>query len=244
MVLTTAVSAAVAAAACGGDPNDRALRVFAAASLTEAFDELAIAFEAAEPDHRVQLVVAGSATLRDQVLAGAPADVVAFANEAVMADLVAAEVVEAPVDFATNRLTLAVPADNPGAVAGLDDLGRPELFVGLCATGVPCGDLAQDVLAAADIEAAVDTFEPSVRAVLTKLAERELDAGLVYSTDVAAEPSVRAVELPDGTDAVTRYPIAAVLRDADQQPAARRFIDFVTGPEGQATLAGFGFGRP
>ena len=156
----------VAAAGCGGEDGDGRVRVFAAASLTEAFGELAGAYEETNPSVTVELNVAGSSALREQILEGAPADVFASADEANMAELVeAGEVVGVPQTFATNRMAIGVPPGNPGAVGGLADLADDELLVGLCAQGVPCGDLARSVLGTAGVEASVDTNEPNVGAL-------------------------------------------------------------------------------
>jgi len=241
-------------AACGGSTGDaapsgdgapeRTVTVFAAASLTDAFADVAAAFEDEHPGVTVELSFAGSSALREQVLDGAPADVVATADEAVMADLVDEGAVGEPVAFATNRLQLAVPAGNPAGVGGLDDLGRGDLVIGLCAAGVPCGDLARRVLDGAGVEPAPDTEEPNVRALLAKVEAGELDAGLVYATDVrAAGDAVEAVDVPVGEEGTTRYPIAAVA-DAPHPRAADAFVAFVTTPAARDVLADHGFGPP
>ncbi|MGI9646441.1 MAG: molybdate ABC transporter substrate-binding protein [Ilumatobacteraceae bacterium] len=232
----------VGSAACGSDDGDEVVRVFAAASLTGAFGELADAFEAASPGVTVELNVAGSSSLREQILQGAPADVFASADEANMAELIdAVEVDGPPRTFATNRITIGVPSDNPGGVVELADLADDELLVGLCAAGVPCGDLARTVLESAGVEAAVDTNEPNVRALAAKLADGELDAGLVYVTEVAPAGELLGVPVPSAADAVTRYSIVVLdgaATDADG------FVEFVLSPAGQAILAEYGFGAP
>ena len=228
-------------AACGAGSGDDALVVFAAASLTDAFDDVVEAFEAAHPDIDVATSYAGSSSLREQVLAGAPADVVATANETIMDELVAAGSVDTPVVFATNRLTIAVPAGNPGGVDGLDDLARAELLVGLCAPAVPCGSFARSMLDAAGVVASVDTEEGDVRSLVTKVAAGELDAAVVYETDVAADADLERVAVPDDVNVEARYPIAVV---ADGGDAAAEFVAFVAGAEGQAILRDHGFGAP
>jgi molybdate transport system substrate-binding protein len=254
--LLAAVAVLGALAACGGSSGGAApaaddgdvgvegtVTVFAAASLTDAFADVAAAFEDEHPGVTVELSFAGSPSLREQVLEGAPADVVATADEEVMADLVDEGAVGEPVLFATSRLQLAVPAGNPAGVTGLDDLARDELLVGLCAEGVPCGELARRVLAAAGITPAPDTEEPDVRALLAKIEAGELDAGLVYTTDVrAASGAVEGIDVPAG-EATTRYPIATVA-DAPHPDAAAAFVAFVTSPAGRDVLADHGFGPP
>ena len=215
-------------AACGTD-DEAALDVFAASSLTDAFAEIEAAFEA-EHDVDVVLNLGASSALREQILAGAPADVFASANQSNI-DAVAGE----SEVFATNRLQIVVPAANPGDVDGIDDLARDELLVGLCAVEVPCGELAQEALDDASVNASVDTEEPDVRSLLAKVAAGELDVGIVYRTDVlAAGGDVRGIDL----DVAATYPIAALTADGDA------FVDFVLGDEGQAILAEHGFGPP
>jgi molybdate transport system substrate-binding protein len=231
------------ASACAADADAEVL-VSAASSLTDAFGEMEVAFEAANPGVDVVLNLAGSPTLREQVLAGAPADVLAVADPAVMAAVVAADEVDgAPVEFARNRLVVAVPAGNPAGVTGIDDLAGEALLVGLCAEGVPCGDLARQALRQAGIEAAVDTEEPNVRALVAKLAEGELDVGITYETDVVATDDVDGLPLPDEVDVVASYPIAA-LAGAPNPDGAAAFVDFVLGDEGRAILGRYGFGSP
>lgn len=226
------------------DSEQTTINVFAAASLTNVFAELATTFEAQNPDLRIELNLAGSSSLRSQILDGAPADVFASANQQTMAQVIDGGAIPGPASvFATNRLAIAVPVDNPGEVTGLADFDRDDLFIGLCQPTVPCGTLAAEVLAAAGITPAVDSFEPDVRALLTKIGAGELDAGLVYVTDVGTEASVVAIEPQTATDAETSYPIATVT-DSPAGEAADRFVAFVLGPDGQETLAEFGFGAP
>ncbi len=223
-------------------PEGRLL-VFAAASLTDAFGDLADAFTTANPEAEVAVSPAGSAALREQILAGAPADVFAAADPGIMEEVRAAgETTDGPRVFARNRLTIAVPVGNPGAVKGPGDLERPDLLIGLCAVGVPCGDLARAALADLGVEAVPDTNEPDVRALLTRIEADELDAGIVYATDVlAAAGRVESVDLDATVEA--SYPIA-VLRSAPNPTAAAAFVDFVLSAEGQRILAEHGFLAP
>jgi molybdate transport system substrate-binding protein len=242
-----AVSALAAAAGCGGPGGDgdrREVLVFGAASLTDALERVEEALEAADPDLDVVLNLAGSSALRAQIEGGAPADVVATANRSVMDQLEAVGAVEDQQPFATNRLVLATAPGNPAGVSGLADLERSELFVGLCAAGVPCGDLADLVLTEAGVEAAVDSREPDVRALVTKLEAGELDVGLVYASDVVASPAgLGAISLPEDLPNATTYPVA-VLRDAPERAGAERVVEFLLADEGRAILAELGFGTP
>ena len=248
-ILTAGATATLVLAACGddatSDPSSAgSITVFAAASLSDAFTEVADRFEAVDGDVSVELSFAGSSSLREQILGGAPADVFASADEADMDRLVEAGEVESPEVFATNRLQIVVPAGNPAGVEGLEDLADPDLLIGLCAEEVPCGRLGRDALDAAGVTPAPDTDEPDVRALLTKVEAGELDAGLVYVTDVlAAGDAVEGIDLPAEGAVVASYPIAATTR-SEHPEAVRAFIEFVLGAEGQAILERSGFERP
>jgi molybdate transport system substrate-binding protein len=204
--------------------------VFAAASLTESFDEIAAAFEAEHPGVDVVLNYGGSSGLATQIAEGAPADVFAAASTAQLPDGTV---------FATNVLALAVPAGNPGDVSGLPDLARPELAIALCAVEVPCGAASATLLEQVGITASVDTFEQDVKAVLTKIEFGEVDAGLVYVTDVqAAGAAVEGIALAEAEPVA--YPIAALSDSA----AANAFVAFVLSETGQTVLREAGFGAP
>jgi len=229
------------------------VRVSAAASLTEAFTEIAKAFEKASPGDRVELNFGGSQVLRTQIEHGAPVDV--FAS----ADLVHAEALQragllGPTQvFARNRLVVAVPAG--GTVARLLDLARPGTRVVLAAPAVPVGRYTAQMLAKlgasglygddfqSRVQANVVSEEANVRAVLAKIALGEADAGVVYATDVAAaRDKVRAIAVPDRDNVLADYPIGLVTR-AGATAKARAFVAFVLGTEGQAVLRKRGFGR-
>ncbi len=235
---------ALVATACGSNGDDTTIRVLAAASLTDAFADVAAAFEDAEPGVVVELNLAGSSSLREQILQGAPADVVATANSTVMDQLVDAGAVEGPERFATNVLEIVVPEGNPAGVTSLDDFADDDLLVGLCAAAVPCGEFARRVLSLAGVEPSLDTNEPDVRALLTKIEAGELDAAIVYTTDVrAAGSGVEGIEIPDMQNVVADYPISVVV-ESGERSAAAAFVDFVLGTEGQAILRSHGFGAP
>lgn len=236
---------------CGGgpagadeDPRTRLL-VSAASSLTDAFGDIERAFEDARPDVEVDMNLAGSSTLREQIVQGAPADVFASADSATMSDVAAAGLVAGePTVFAHNSLVIAVPFGNPAGITGLADLADPSRYVGLCAEAVPCGRLARQVLADAGVAAAPDTLEPDVRALVTKVAAGELDAGMVYVTDVvAAGDEVDGVQIPTEAVAAADYPIA-VLAGAADAASARAFVAFVLSDEGRRILRAHGFALP
>jgi molybdate transport system substrate-binding protein len=221
------------------------LFVSAAASLTDVFADMESAFEAANPGVDVVLNFAGSSSLREQILEGAPADVFASANMSNMNTVMeAGDVAGQPHTFASNLLQIAVPAGNPAGVTGLADFGRGDLLIGLCAEGVPCGDFAREALAKAGVVPAIDTNEPDVRALLTKIEAGELDAGITYVTDVASTGgSVDGIEIPPDENVRAEYPIA-VLANAPNFAAAEAFVSFVLSAEGQAILEEYGFSSP
>lgn len=241
----------MAAIACGDPSNgdspgpERELLVSAAASLTDVMAEVETAFEEAHPGVDVVLNLAGSSTLSVQILEGAPVDVFASASAADMDRVVEAGAVagESRI-FARNRLRIAVPEGNPAGIEGLEDFADGELLLGLCAEEVPCGALAREALRRAGVKPEIDTAEPDVRALLTKVEVGELDAGISYVTDVAsAEDGVEGVDLPEEANVVADYPIA-VLRRTDRPELARAFVAFVRSERGRAILTRHGFGAP
>lgn len=248
----TADDATAAATSSPAEPEGD-LTIFAAASLSGAFDELAAQFEAAHPSVDVApITYDGSSVLATQLIEGAHADVFASADEKNMTKVTGAQLAGEPVDFATNVLEIAVAPGNPLGIDGLDDLadgattsadGTP-LTVVLCAPEVPCGSAAQTLVDAAGITITPASEEQNVSAVLTKVKSGEADAGLVYVTDVqAAGDAVAGVEIDDAAAATNVYPLAA-LTDAPNPDAAAAFVEFVASDEGQLVLASFGFGAP
>ena len=240
--------AAALLAGCGGSgqgtsAEEDTVTVFAAASLTEVFEELAGRFEEANPGTTVRLSLGPSSGLARQVLEGAPADVFASASPRHTEAVVEAGRAAGPRVFARNVAQIAVPPDDPAGVRSVADLARPGVKVAVCAPEVPCGRLAQDVFAAAGVEVAPTTVETDVRAVLTKVALGEVDAGLVYATDVrAAGDRVRGVDVPTGEGPSTEYPV--VLVGDAPSAAARAFVDLVLSPTGREVLGAAGFLPP
>jgi molybdate transport system substrate-binding protein len=220
--------------------------VYAAASLKSTFTDLAEKFQDENPGTTVQLSFAGSSDLATQIIEGAPADVFASADEKNMATLVDGALVDAdaPADFATNVLEIAVPPTNPAGVSSFADLGRPGVKTVICAAQVPCGSATATVERATGVALTPVSEESSVTDVLGKVTSGEADAGLVYVTDViAAGDAVRGIEFPETTEAVNTYPIA-MLKASKTADVARAFVDFVTGSVGQAVLRAAGFGTP
>jgi len=259
-VLLALSMAAVLVSACGGtdaagssalptvSPSGRptgTVTVFAAASLTETLTALARQVEADNPGLEVVLSFGASSTLAQQVQAGAPADVLATASTKTMQPVVEAGLAAStPRVFARNRLEIATPRGNPARVESLADLARPQLTIALCAPQVPCGAAADKALAAAGVTPAPDTLERDVKAVLAKVRLGEVDAGLVYRTDVtAAGDAVTGVPFPQADQAVTDYPVVA-LEAAPNPRAAAAFVDALLGPTGRRALASAGFEAP
>jgi molybdate transport system substrate-binding protein len=257
-LLAVASVPALVFAACGDDDDDAGsstteatpgesrlegdITVFAAASLTDAFTELGTTFESENPDVSVELNFGASSALREQILAGAPADVFASANTSNMDQVVDGGAASGPEDFVTNLLEIAVPTGNEAGVTGLDDFANPDLLIGLCAEEVPCGEFGREALANAGVTPSIDTNEPDVRSLLTKVEAGDLDAGIVYVTDVmAAGDTVEGVEIPAEENVVASYPIAA-LTDVANPDTAGAFVEFVLSDEGQETLKSYGFG--
>ncbi len=232
-------------AAPGNASAARSVRVFAAASLTATFRAAAAAFEAAHPGTTVELNFAGSPTLVQQIREGAPADVFASADEANMQKLVDAKgVATAPRIFAGNQLQIVVAKGNPKHIAGLADLTRADLVVVLCGESVPAGRYALEVFAKASLTPPSGSRELDVKAVVSKVALGEADAGIVYVTDVrAARDTVEGVGLAAAHNVTARYPMA-VLSEASNPEAARAFVDFMLSDPGQRILGEYGFLAP
>lgn len=224
-------------------PAAAPITVFAAASLTEAFTQIGTDFEA-KSGSKVTFNFGSSATLATQVNSGAPADVFAAASPATMKTVTDAGGAGTPVDFVSNTLEIAVPKGNPGQITGLADFADEDKTIAICAPQVPCGAAAVKVFAAAKITPKPDTLEQDVKATLAKVAADEVDAALVYRTDViAATEDVEGIEFPESASAVNTYPIA-VLNASKAPDAAQAFVAYVRSPEGQAVLEKAGFAKP
>ncbi len=223
------------------------ITVAAAASLTEAFTVIGEDFSAKYPDVEVVFTFDSSSSLAEQVLAGAPVDVFASADEANMTKLTDAGAAATPTVFATNSLVVITQPGNPGGITGLADLATAGI-VSLCGVEVPCGRFAAQALETAGVvipETSV-TRGQNVKATLTAVAEGDAVAGIVYLTDAqAAGATVATVDIPLAQNVVATYPIASVITpDAEPNEAADAFVDYVTGEEGQKVLAGAGFAPP
>jgi molybdate transport system substrate-binding protein len=231
------------------------LTVFTAASLTDAFQEIAATLEQGNPGTKVMFNFAGSPTLRTQLAQGARADVFASADEPNMQGAQKdGSIAGEPHIFARNLLVVIVPAPNPAGIATLQDLAKSGLKLVLARKEVPVGNYARQSLDKMSQESAFGhdfatrvlanlvSEEPNVKQVVTKVQLGEADAGIVYATDVT--PTVRGalqvLTIPEPLNVVARYPIA-VVKGALHEAGARAFIDYVLSPAGQAILTRHGF---
>jgi len=217
------------------------INVFAAASLTGTFTQLGKDFEKANPGVKVTFNFAGSSALAQQINQGAPADVFASASPKNM-DQVTDK--NAPTVFVTNTLEIAVPKGNPGKITGLEDFGDKDKKIAICAVQVPCGAAADTVFKAAGITPQPDSLEQDVKAVLTKVGLGEVDAGLVYKTDVlSAKDKVDGIEFPEADKAINEYPIATLTK-APNPDGAKAFVAYVLSDQGKAVMTAAGFTAP
>jgi molybdate transport system substrate-binding protein len=255
ITVMAAALAAVAAAGCassgpGGSPgasagpSDGTITVFAAASLTESFTQLGQQFEAAHPGDTVKFSFGPSSGLAEQITSGAPADVFASAAPANMDQVVSAGDASSPQNFAKNSMEVVTPPDNPGNVSSVNGLAKKSVKVALCQPQVPCGVVAAEVFKNAGLTVKPVTLQPDVKSVLTQVETGNVDAGMVYVTDVrAAGSKVKGVTIPDSDNASTLYPIATI-NSSRHKPEAQAFMNYVLSPAGQQVLAAAGFGKP
>ncbi|MEV5962835.1 molybdate ABC transporter substrate-binding protein [Kribbella sp. NPDC051952] len=217
------------------------ITVFAAASLTGTFTQLGKDFEAANPGVKVTFNFAGSSALAQQINQGAPADVFASAAPKNMDDV---KEKGTATTFVQNTLEIAVPKGNPAKITGLKDFSDKSKKIALCAVQVPCGAAADKVFKAVGITPQPDSLEQDVKAALTKVSLGEVDAALVYKTDVlAAKGKVDGIEFPEANKAINEYPIATLTK-APNPDGAKAFVDYVLSDKGKAVLSAAGFDAP
>lgn len=216
--------------------------VSAAASLTEAFDELKADFEAAHPGVTLTLNYGSSGRLANQITAGAPVDVAAFADTTPMDTLARSHLLVGPARvFAHNKLVIVTKPGNPEQIESLADLADVGT-VAMCASSAPCGKYGEAVLGSAGvrIDASRITRGQDAKATLGAVAQGDADAGVVYVTDAAASNLVDSVDIPDRLNVTADYPIA-VVADSGNRSAAESLVDYVLGAAGQAILVRHGF---
>ena len=214
------------------------ITVFAASSLTETFTELGRQFEAANPGTKVTFSFAASSTLAEQIIAGAPADVFASASKKSME--AAAEQIPVSTIFTSNRVVVSFPVDKP--LIAVTDLNDPAIKWVQCDRQVPCGTAADAALEADGITGTPVSLEPDVKSVVGKLTALEVDAAIIYSTDVkSAGSKFSALEFSNIEKATTKYPIGI---NSNANTKAQAFVDFVLSEAGQQVLLDAGFGSP
>jgi molybdate transport system substrate-binding protein len=250
VIAATLVAAAAGCSSSGsgnsssGASADQAggtITVFAAASLTESFTQLGKQFEAAHPGDTVKFSFGPSSGLAEQITSGAPADVFASASPANMQQVVSAEDASSPQNFAKNVMEVATPPDNPANVSSVNDLANKSVKVALCQPQVPCGVVAAEVFKNAAIAVKPVTLQPDVKSVLTQVETGNVDAGMVYVTDVqAAGSKVKGVTIPASDNASTLYPIATIS-SSKHKSEAQAFMNYVLSPAGQQVLTAAGF---
>jgi molybdate transport system substrate-binding protein len=221
------------------------ITVYAASSLTGVFTTLGQQFQAAHPGTTVRFSFAGSNTLAQQIVNGAPADVFAAASPAMMKIVTDANLASGPpTTFVKNHLVIAVQPGNPKHISSLADLAKPGVEVAMCAPTVPCGAAATKALAAGHISIKPVTLETDVKEALSKVELGEVDAALVYRTDAkSAAGKVAGVEFRESAQAINSYPIAALTGGANETGGAA-FVAFVLTDQSRTVFTDAGFASP
>jgi molybdate transport system substrate-binding protein len=241
---TTSAAAGGAGSASSSTGLSGTVTVLAAASLTESFTTIGKMFEAAHPGVTVKLSFGASSTLAQQINNGAPADVFASAAPKNMMQVTDKGGASNPKNFVQNQMEIAVPPSNPANVATVADLAKPEVKVALCQIQVPCGATAEKVFVNAKVVVKPVTREADVKATLTKVELKEVDAGVVYVTDVkSGGTKVKGIVIPADINASTEYPIAALTK-APNAAGAQAFVDYVLSAPAQQVLTAAGFMAP
>jgi len=226
------------------NPATGTITVFAAASLMETFTQLGNQFEAAHKGDTVKFSFGPSDGLATQITSGAPADVFASASPKTMDTVVTAGDASSPQNFAKNTMEVATPPSNPAKVSSVNDLAKHSVKVALCQPQVPCGVIAAEVFKNAGITVKPVTLQPDVKSVLTQVETGNVDAGMVYVTDVmAAGSKVKGVPIPASDNASTLYPIATITSSREKS-IAEAFVAYVLSPAGQSVLTAAGFEKP
>ena len=225
------------------------LTVFAASSLSKAFNQIGSDFQVTDPGVTVTFNYGASSELASQIDSERTADVFASASGTWMDDVSTKVGVTGRVNFATNQLVIITPTSNPAGITSIQDLAKPGVKLVLAAKGVPVGDYAVQALTEAGIAskaaANVVSNEPDDASVVAKITSGEGDAAIVYVSDVngTVATQVKAIQIPTAVNVVATYPIA-VVSGSKQATLGQSFIDYVAGTSGQATLALYGFLPP
>ena len=222
------------------------LTVSAAASLSDAMQEIEAAYQREHPDITLRNNFGSSGTLAQQIEHGAPVDVFLSAAAEPMNDLEARGLILAETrrDLLRNTLVLIAPRDS--ALRSFQQLaGRSVRTIALGDPGsVPAGKYAQQTLTSLQLLDAVRAklvLAGDVRAVLAYVATGNADAGLVYATDALVSGNVRVVAAaPEGTHDPIVYPEAAI-RTGRNEATARAFADYLNSPAARAIFLKHGF---
>ena len=249
--------------ACGGSadgtsitptPSSVTLNVFAAASLTESFNEIATAYQKAYPNVTIKYNFGGSQLLEQQMANGAPADVFASADATNMKKASDAGLVTSSQIFVKNRLVVIIPVSNPGKINSLKDLANKGVKIDIEAPAVPAGKYSLQVLDnmskspdygssyAGMVKENFVSQEDNVKAVVQKVQLDEADAGFVYTTDVTASVASKLtiLPIPDTFNVIAEYPIA-VTKSSAHSTDAQAFVQYILSSAGQAILAKYKF---
>ena len=225
------------------DPKG-SITIYAASSLTEAFNTLKAAFMKAHPGTKVTTTYGASSALATQIAQSAPVDVFASASPTNMDSVVRAGQAINPVNFVSNSLEIAVPKSNPGKITSIKDLAKAGKKIAVCAPAVPCGAVAVKVFGKAKISVRPTASLADVKSTLAAVSSGNADAGLVYVTDVrAAGSKVTGIKIDPSVNASTEYPIVA-LKNAKNPPLAKEWVDFVLSAAGKKVLTQDGFAAP
>lgn len=254
-ILVFVLAALLTPYACSAPPptvKQETLMVFAAASLSDAFEEIGNAFEADHPGVTVKLNFGASQALRTQIEQGAQADVFASANPKEIEALMAGNFVDAqsPQIFLTNQLVVIMPAHNPARVENLVDLAQDGIKLVLAAEEVPVGNYSLKALEKLDQAFGngfknktlqnVVSYENTVKQVVAKVQLGEADAGIVYVSDTVAAPELTKIDIPMENNVVAKYLLAALVQ-SKRPELARAFISYVLSTDGQFILKKWGF---
>lgn len=236
-------------------PKAEEVVIFAAASLTNAMQDVGKAYEE-RTGNKLKYSFASSSTLAKQIEAGGPAQIFASANEKWMDYLAERKlIVEGTrVSPIGNRLVLIAPADSElKPLEVTDALDIPALLGAdnRLAVGdpahVPAGIYAKDALTKLKLWDGVEAKlarADNVRAALALVETGEAPLGIVYSTDAAASRKIRVLgAFPADSHTPVTYPFAIVKVEGEDKPEVKKVFEFLTGTESMAIYSKHGFGQ-
>jgi molybdate transport system substrate-binding protein len=257
VAIILALLAACSANANEGEPSHAtSITVLAASSLQAAFTVAAKVYEGSDPNTTLTFGFDASSALRTKIEQGSPADLFASADLINAQKLLEDGFAIGPVQrFAGNRLAIVIPSDNPAHIDSPLDLARPGVRLVAAGEDVPISGYATQLINAlarqpgyppgfaTQVAANVASREDNVAAVVAKVALGEGDAGIVYQTDAVASSNLKEIPIPAGANVSVSY-AAVVVKGSTQPDAARAFRAWLSGSDGQAVLARFGFVAP